>query len=154
MIIGLLHSLFYAASNFSIQSFSHLLTDMHKVNKPFLPCMLTHNHVGSQVIYWSHLKTQISLAFDVFYQILSCLSDLIKGVMGNDTPDHQFKTSCPACHHQVEGKPNLPIQFNVTGNHPSHTYAIILKGIHSHISVITTSHIWKLIASQIVRNSL
>src|SRR5260370_15158084 len=65
--LELLHSLFHAASNFTIQSFSHLLTDMHKVNKPFLPCMLTHNHVGSQVIYWSHLKTQISLTFNIFY---------------------------------------------------------------------------------------
>src|SRR5260370_41130960 len=89
---------------------------MHKVSSLFLPHMITQNHVGSQVVYKSHLKTQISLTFNIFYQIISCLSNLIKGTMGNNTPDHRLRTSCPACHHQVEGEPNLPIQFIVTGN--------------------------------------
>ena len=44
--LELLHSLFRAASNFSIQSFSRLLTDMHKVIHTFLPCAFAHNHVG------------------------------------------------------------------------------------------------------------
>src|SRR5260370_38529699 len=89
---------------------------MHKASSLLLPCMLTQNHVRSQVIYQSHLKTQISLAFNIFYCIISCLSNLIRGMMGNDTPDHQLRTSCPACHHQVEGGPKLPIQFIVTGD--------------------------------------
>src|SRR5260370_1561889 len=63
--LELLHSLFCAASTFSIQSFSHFLTDMRQASSLLLPCTLTQNHVASQVIYQSHLKTQISIPFNI-----------------------------------------------------------------------------------------
>ncbi|KAF8311412.1 uncharacterized protein EI90DRAFT_2953931, partial [Cantharellus anzutake] len=96
--LELLHSLFRAAPNFSIQNYSRLLADMHRT------------------VFQPHLRTQISLAFDVYYCILSRLRAMVQQKLGHDTPDHRLKTSCPACHHKVEDEPELPIQFIVTGD--------------------------------------
>ncbi|KAF8313291.1 uncharacterized protein EI90DRAFT_3294530 [Cantharellus anzutake] len=86
------------APNFSIQNYSRLLADMHRT------------------VFQPHLRTQISLAFDVYYCILSRLRAMVQQKLGHDTPDHRLKTSCPACHHKVEDEPELPIQFIVTGD--------------------------------------
>ncbi len=42
----------------------------------------------------------MSLAFDVFYRIISRLDSLVKQAMGHDAADYRLKTSCPACHNQ------------------------------------------------------
>src|SRR6266436_10235949 len=58
-----------------------------------------------------HLCLTFSIGSSYLFPVLSR-----KETMGNNTPDHQLRTSCPACHHQVEGEPKLPIQFIVTGD--------------------------------------
>ena len=167
--LELLHSLFHAASNFSIQSFSCLLTDMHKVIFSFLPSSLPHNNVRFQVAYQPYLRTQVSLAFDIFFHILSHLSHLVNEKMGNTMPDHRLRTSCPACHHWVgilseclwnlsfsrlRMSPNFPSSslWLVMGIHPSHVYTIILKRMHAYSPVTTISHITKLTASRIIKS--
>ncbi|KAF8311110.1 uncharacterized protein EI90DRAFT_3138775 [Cantharellus anzutake] len=96
--LELLYSLFRVASNFSIQSFARLLTDMHKT------------------VFQPHLRTQVSLAFDIYYRILDRLRGIVQQQLGYNLPDYRLRHSCPACHHKVENEPERPIQFIVTGD--------------------------------------
>ncbi|KAF8343850.1 uncharacterized protein EI90DRAFT_2902255, partial [Cantharellus anzutake] len=96
--LELLHSLFRAAPAFSIQHFTHLISDMHKV------------------AYQSYLRTRLSLMFDIFYRILFHLDKLTTQALGQVEPDYRLKNSCPACHHKVENEPECPIQFIVTAD--------------------------------------
>ncbi|KAF8322988.1 uncharacterized protein EI90DRAFT_3130515 [Cantharellus anzutake] len=115
--LDLLHSLFWVASNFGIQSFSRLLTDMHKT------------------VFQHHLKTQLSLAFDMYYRILSQLHGLVQRELGHDVPDHRLKHSCPACHYKVENEQERPVQFIITGNGNTS-----LSWLHHHFEVLKSIH--------------
>lgn len=96
--LELLYSLFRAAPSFSMQHFARLFSDMHKV------------------MYQPYLRTQMSLAFDVFYRILSHLDKVAKRAIGQAEPDYRLRNSCPACHYRVEDEPERPIQFIVTAD--------------------------------------
>ncbi|KAF8314887.1 uncharacterized protein EI90DRAFT_2947449, partial [Cantharellus anzutake] len=96
--LELLYSLFRAAPAFSIQHFTWVVSDIHKmVNQPYL-------------------RTQISLAFDIFYRIFFHLDKLVKQAVGQVGPNYRLKNSCPACHCKVEDEPERPIQLIVTAD--------------------------------------
>ncbi|KAF8322793.1 uncharacterized protein EI90DRAFT_2936850 [Cantharellus anzutake] len=94
--LELLYSLFRAAPAFSIQHFTQVVSDIHKM------------------VYQPYLRTQISLAFDIFYQIFFHLDKLVK--QGQVGPNYHLKNSCPACHCKVEDEPECPIQLIVTAD--------------------------------------
>ena len=54
-----------------------------------------------KVVYKPYLQSQISLAFDVFYWILSHVDKLSKQAMNQADPDYHLKNSCPTCHYKV-----------------------------------------------------
>ncbi|KAF8311020.1 uncharacterized protein EI90DRAFT_2868245, partial [Cantharellus anzutake] len=96
--LELLYSLFRAAPAFSIQHFTRVVSDIHKM------------------VYQPYLRTQISLAFDIFYRIFFHLDKLVKQAVGQVGPNYRLKNSCPACHCKVEDEPERPIQLIVTAD--------------------------------------
>ncbi|KAF8332247.1 uncharacterized protein EI90DRAFT_3122688 [Cantharellus anzutake] len=92
--LELLYSLFRAAPAFSIQHFTWVVSDIHK----------------------PYLRTQISVAFDIFYRIFFHLDKLVKQAVGQVGPNYRLKNSCPACHCKVEDEPERPIQLIVTAD--------------------------------------
>ncbi|KAF8309317.1 uncharacterized protein EI90DRAFT_3140792 [Cantharellus anzutake] len=87
--LELLHCLMRTSPSFSIQSFTRLLADLH--------C----------VVYQPYLRTQVSLAFEAYYAIITRVNAFVKHVMAHDTPDYRLKNSCPACHYKLHDEPKL-----------------------------------------------
>src|SRR5260370_21989036 len=52
-----------------------------------------------KVVYKPYLQSQISLTFNVFYQIISHVDKLSKQAMNQADPDYHLKNSC--CHYKV-----------------------------------------------------
>ncbi len=54
-----------------------------------------------QRVYETYLQTQVSLAFDIFFTILSNVQNIVKNAMKHDLADYWQTHSCPACHYKV-----------------------------------------------------
>ncbi|KAF9517095.1 hypothetical protein BS47DRAFT_1291492, partial [Hydnum rufescens UP504] len=59
-------------------------------------------------------RTQISLTFDIYYQIYEGSMLIIKVALGHDAPDYRLRHSCPCCHLKVN--PSVIYQPFVTSD--------------------------------------
>ncbi|KIM68337.1 hypothetical protein SCLCIDRAFT_13660 [Scleroderma citrinum Foug A] len=81
---------------YSIQSFCQTLCHMH------------------QVPYHAYLTKQLSVAYDVYLEILHCVDNQLKKAMGWDTPNWWLLNACPACCYKLKNEPSLDFEWLVS----------------------------------------
>ena len=67
-----------------------------------------------QVPYRTYLTKQLSVAYDVYLEILHCVDNQLKKAMGRDTPNWQLLNACPACCYKLKNEPSLDFEWLVS----------------------------------------
>ena len=67
-----------------------------------------------QVPYRTYLTKQLSVAYDVYLEILHCVDNQLKKAMGRDTPNWRLLNACPACCYKLKNEPSLDFEWLVS----------------------------------------
>ncbi|KIM63470.1 hypothetical protein SCLCIDRAFT_117059 [Scleroderma citrinum Foug A] len=94
--LAFFHQAHHTCPWYSIQSFCKTLCHMH------------------QVPYHAYLTKQLSIAYDVYLEILHCIVNQLKKVIGRDTPNWQLLNACPACCYKLKNEPSLDFEWLVS----------------------------------------
>ncbi|KAI5987809.1 hypothetical protein EDD15DRAFT_2135429, partial [Pisolithus albus] len=87
--LDLYHTARQRCPHLSIQAYVKTLCDMHGV--PF----------------HDHRSQQFSIALDVYLQILTFVSNLVRQALQCDQPDWRLKHCCPACTYRLQDEPSM-----------------------------------------------
>ena len=98
--LELYHQLRRRQSSFSIQAMCKVLCALHNV------CVLVDYSTRLltfiyQVTYSPSFRNQLSIAFDIYLDILRRVGQIINQKLGRDTPDWRLLNACPPCGYKV-----------------------------------------------------
>ena len=81
--------------------------------------------------YRTYLTKQLSVAYDVYLEILHYIDNQLKKAMGRDTPEWRLLNACPACCYKLKNEPSLDFEWlvSIDGNNSLEQWDPTVYGI-------------------------
>lgn len=98
--LELYHRLRRQHGQLSVQAMSKTLCDLHNVSISKL-CTIPLGSSASQYTWQPHYRDQLSIAFDVYLDILRHVSKAVDAALERTTPHWWALNACPPCRYKV-----------------------------------------------------